>query len=188
MRSDHSWSSRQALVGEAEQPADHLRRERRAEVARRRRPGRPWPATPSSSSVTTARGRGPPTRLTARGVNRRETRLRRSVVLGVVEADDRRVGRDVGSVAALVLVGAGEDVLALLRSRRRRRSARRPRARWWRPSRRRVLPHPRVGGVRVVDVEVPVEEVDLPVGPHAATNPSGRGGRGGRRCRRRPGG
>ena len=40
---------------------------------------------------------------TARGVKRRETRLRRLLCMRIVEADDRVVGGDVGPVAALDL-------------------------------------------------------------------------------------
>ena len=82
-------------------------------------------------------------------------------VLGVVEADERGVGRDVGPVPALALVRVDEelgvllDVLDVVVARDPPELVGRV------PVHRLVLAQPRVGAVRVARVEGPVEEVHV---------------------------
>ena len=97
---------------------------------------------------------------------RRETPVHELAALRVhrvVEADDRRVGRQVGSVAALDAIGVDEDVLRLLDLDDVVVAGDAPELVLGVPVDRRVVAHPRVGGVRIAGVEVAVEEVDHPV-------------------------
>ena len=81
-------------------------------------------------------------------------------VEGVVEPDDRRVGGQVGAVAAFHRVGADEDVLRLLDLDDVVVARDPPELVLRVPVDGRVLAHPCVRRVRITGVEVAVEQVD----------------------------
>ncbi len=81
----------------------------------------------------------------------------------IVETDDRRVRRQVGAVAALLAVGADEDVLRLLDLDDVVVAGDPPQLVLGVPVDGCVVTHPCVRGVRIAGVELAVEEVDHPI-------------------------
>ena len=97
------------------------------------------------------------------------------LVQRVVQPDDRRVRGDVRAVAALLLVGVDEQVLALLDVDDVVVARDAPQLVGRVPVRGLVLTHPCVRRVRILDVEVAVQQIDLHRGPPGVDERCARG-------------
>ena len=152
-----------AVLSEPQQLADHHRGQRRREIIDHLRA-----AALGLHGVEQARDLGSHVVLPhGHGLRREPTRhqVAALVVERIVEPDDRRVGRQVRSVAALLLVRVDEHVLALLDLDDVVVPGDTPELVRGVPVERGVLAHPRVGLVRPARVEAAVQQIDGPL-PH----------------------
>ncbi|CAB4814376.1 unannotated protein [freshwater metagenome] len=79
---------------------------------------------------------------------------------GIIQSDDGRIGRNIGPIASLVLVGVDEESFLFLYFDDVRMSRNAPEFVGGVPVHRSLLTHPRIGGVRIVDVEISIQKVN----------------------------